>query len=419
MLKIAFDRVDITPDDNGWIGFAAPGNPQPERDPLYGRLFLLQSSEDTALIISLDYGGLYCSAHDLWRAELAEAMGIAVNQVILHCVHQHDAPFINIEAAEIMGANLDWTWFDTVKSNVKKAALGLKDKLQTVAEIGWSETRVYGYASNRRVPMEDGSIAVRFSRCIHPEVKNKPVGLIDPMLRTLGFYSEDGKLMAAWSFYATHPQVANEGKRFSADAPGEAMRLLEARMPKVMHSLFNGFFGNLTAGKYTSCDDLEGNIKKFGKILADAIELNSCSMERKKADSFSWKRECFEFPVRHFDMSVIDKPQTEISTVEAAMAAGERYGEKHGEEYALELLQINDAKMLFVNGELFIEYQLYAQSLIPDEKLAVVGNCGDSFYYIGTAEALKNPEGYEVKSFCRVMPDFENLSKAAVGKLLM
>ena len=101
------------------------------------------------------------------------------------------------------------------------------------------------------------------------------------------------------------------------------------------------------------------------------------------------------------------------------MAAGERYGEKHGEEYALELLQINDAKMLFVNGELFIEYQLYAQSLIPDEKLAVVGNCGDSFYYIGTAEALKNPEGYEVKSFCRVMPDFENLFKAAVGKLLM
>ena len=95
------------------------------------------------------------------------------------------------------------------------------------------------------------------------------------------------------------------------------------------------------------------------------------------------------------------------------------YGKLCGEEYAVELLTIGDARIIFVNGELFIEYQLFAQGLIPDEKLAVAGNCGDTFYYIGTAEALKDPAGYEVQSFCRVMPEFEDLFKNALRKLLL
>ena len=82
-------------------------------------------------------------------------------------------------------------------------------------------------------------------------------------------------------------------------------------------------------------------------------------------------------------------------------------------------MSLGDARILFLNGELFIEYQLFAQSLIADEKLAVVGNCGDTFYYIGTAEALSNPQGYEVRSFCRVMPEFEALFKKAVTELLV
>ena len=249
MLKIAFDTIDVTPENNGLIGFTAPENPQPARDSLFARLFLLQDEKNTSLIISLDYGGLYCSAHDFWRKELAEALNIPRNQVILHCLHQHDAPFVNIEAAKYLGVELDWGWFDVVKNNVKNAALALFDKLQIVSEIGWSETRVHGYASNRRVPMKDGSIAVRYSRCGSPEVKAKPVGLIDPMLRTLAFFGKDGSMLTAWSFYATHPQVANDGKRFSADAPGETLILLKERSPGVVNTLFNGCFGNLTAGK--------------------------------------------------------------------------------------------------------------------------------------------------------------------------
>ena len=416
MLKIAFDCIDVTPQYNGLIGFSVPEKKVPARDGLFARLFLLQDDEKSSLIISLDYGGLYCSAYDQWRKMLAEAVNIPENRVILHCMHQHDAPFVNIEATRYLDLELDWSWFDIVKENVKNAAVALFDKLQVVDEIGWSETRVHGYAANRRVRMDDGSIAVRYSRCHNQEVRNMPVGVIDPMLRTLGFYNDNGQLLAAWSFYASHPQVGNEGKRFSADAPGEAMMQLARRYPGVVNSFFNGCFGNITAGKYTSLTDMDGNIKHFGKIIADAVELNLQSMHKVKVESFSWERDVFEFPVRHFSDEELQKRH---KTVQAALRAGEDYGKLYGEDYAVELLTVGDVKIIFVNGELFIEYQLFAQGLIPDEKLAVVGNCGDTFYYIGTADALKDPAGYEVQSFCRVMPEFEELFENSLKKLLL
>jgi hypothetical protein len=100
------------------------------------------------------------------------------------------------------------------------------------------------------------------------------------------------------------------------------------------------------------------------------------------------------------------------------LIAGENYGKLHGEEFAIEMLTLGESRIIFVNGELFIEYQLMAQSMIPDEKLAIAGNCGDSFYYIGTAGALSNPAGYEVQGFCRVLPEFEELFRAGLRKLL-
>lgn len=415
MLKIACDTVNITPDNNGLIGFTTPEHPMEPRDPLFARLFLLRSDEMDSLIITLDYGGLYCSAHDLWRAELAAAMNVPANRVILHCMHQHDAPFVHIEAAELMNAAVDWQWFEKVRKTVKDAALLLPEKLQDVKELGWSEKRLHGYASNRRVPMSDGSIAVRFSRCGQMEVRNQPVGLIDPMLRTLGFYGNEGNLLAAWSFYATHPQVGNEGKRFSADAPGEAMRLLKERYPEVTLGFFNGCFGNVTAGKYSSPDDLEGNIKHFGRLIAEGVTQNLQAQERFAPEKILWQREVFEFPLRHFSREELAQRHP---TIQAALIAGENYGKLHGEEFAIEMLTLGESRIIFVNGELFIEYQLMAQSMIPDEKLAIAGNCGDSFYYIGTAGALSNPAGYEVQGFCRVLPEFEELFRAGLRKLL-
>jgi len=267
--------------------------------------------------------------------------------------------------------------------------------------------------------MADGTIAVRFSRCADPAVRNQPTGLIDPMLRTLGFYDETGELLASWSFYATHPQVANEGKRFSADAPGEAMRLLAQRRPGAVHSFFNGCFGDVTAGKYTSFSDLEGNLRRFGQLLADGIDRNLQAPEMFPPDAMSWQSESFPFPERVLSEAELAARARRNRLVAVVLQAAHEWGKTHPEFFTMRLLTLGKARALFCPGELFIAYQIYCQGLIPDEKLAVCGNCGDDFLYLGTAAALRDPAGYETTGFCRVKPEFEALFQEAARRLLL
>ena len=418
MLKIANAKVDVTPDDRGWIFFSRPSDPQPARDPLFARLFLLEDEGKSLLLISIDYGSISLSALDIWKSELAEILKTSPENIIIHALHQHDAPFINMEAAEIISPGEDMSWFGKIKETVNASAAKLTSSLREVAQIGWSETRVSGYASNRLVKMPDGLIHPRFSRCFEPELRDQPVGVIDPMLRTLGFFAPDGELLFAWSFYSTHPQVANEGKRYSADAPGEALRLLEERYPKVGNALFNGFFGNLSAGKYTSPTDVEGNITKFGKIIADAVDLNLQAMEKFPANGFTHTRKTFDYPLRRFTAEEIAS-RSEHKFTPPVLKASQEYNDKHGCGYAVDLIETGSVKLIFVDGELFVEYQLFAQSLIPDQKLAVVGNCGDNYLYIGTARAIEEKQGYEMQHCSRTLPEFEEIFKSTLAELLV
>lgn len=414
MLYLSMAKVPVTPDSRGIVGFLPAAEWMAPRDELYARLFLLGDGSGYALVAALDYGGLYLSVAAEWKKRLAAAAGVPENRVMIHCIHQHDAPFVNREAAAQISPGLDWGWLEDIIAKLERAAAELPSKLAPVSRIGWSESRLHGYASNRRVPMPDGSIAVRYSRCGDPAIRNMPAGIIDPMLRTLGFYGENDELLAAWSFYATHPQVANEGKRCSADAPGEAMRLLEERYPSALNAFFNGCFGNVTAGKYTAADDPEGNLLRFGALLAGGIERNLAGQEKTAAAAPVWRRAAFPFPARRFEDAEL---AARGPLIRAALKAGQQWAEEHPEEFTLDLLHIGPVRILFMGGELFIEYQLYCQGLIPDEKLALAGNCGGDFYYVGTAEALSNPQGYETSGFCRVKPEFEELFRRAVGEL--
>lgn len=420
MLKIAATKVDVTPGPNGLIGQLPVPDMQPPRDPLFARLFLVDDGSLRILAVSVDYCTICGEVQDEWTARLAAAVSIRPDKVMLHCEHIHDAPAITREMAKYMpDINWDWTWLDPIIGRLETAAASLPDKLTRVAKMGWAETRLSGYASNRRVVMPDGSIATRFSRCGEHEVRDRATGTIDPMLRTLGFYGQDNSLLAAWSFYATHPQVANQGYRYGADAPGEASRQLEERFPQAICGFFNGCLGNLTAGKFSAGYDLEWNISHFGTMLADGITRNLTAPEFFTSDKCAWETAEFPFPAHVFTDEELAARAEYADTIPPALKGAADYAAEHPEFFTFRLLTLGDAKIIFMEGELFVEYQLYLQSLIPNEKLGVVGLCGDNFYYIGTAEAVSDPNGYEMKSFCRVRPEFEELFKKTAKDLLI
>jgi hypothetical protein len=423
MLKISTFKVDCTPPENFPIGFGMDGSQATIRDPLYLRGLVLDNGESRALIASLDYCGLMNSAYDHLVAAFAQSIGAPQKQVVVHCVHQHDTPLLNFELADLLGGvpfPLEW-WTELVNDCAMAAKKSLID-LTEAASVGHAEQRLFGFASNRRILGEDGKVrAMRFSRSGDESLKSEPVGTIDPMLRTLAFRDFQGDLLCSMSFYATHPQVSNGRQMYSADAEGEALNRLESDRPDGLHLYFSGPFGNVTAGKYSSSTDLEGNVTHFGEKLATGILRNLGNMSWENAETFEWVSGGFPFPREDLDVETLkafvrdeDVPFGK-RIVKAAVLSSYMYGKNTS--YPVDLLKIGTNRLLFLSGEPFVEYQLYAQSLIPDEFIASVANCNDNFLYLPLAENFPE-EGYEVTSFRWCTPDFESRFKKHIASLL-
>ncbi len=93
-------------------------------------------------------------------------------------------------------------------------------------------------------------------------------------------------------------------------------------------------------------------------------------------------------------------------------------GARAGEKTDLACLSLGDARVLFMPGELFVEYQLEAQRLLPDRfvAMAAYGDYGPA--YIGT-EVSYAQGGYETQpnsSF--VAPAVEGVLTRAIAELL-
>lgn len=393
------------------------------RDPLFIRGYLLTSSEAACLVVTSDWCGLMNRAHRELTAACAAGAGIEPDRVIIHSSHQHDAPLFDFEIEELLGqGTFPRDFWQTLLASAENAAREARYRLAPVAEVGHAETRLWGYASSRDVVDGEGRfLGNRWSRTSEPEIAAAPVGVIDPMLRTLGFRDKGGRIIASWSFYASHPQVASGSGRWSADAPGEAMRIVEASLGTRDHAWLMGCAGNVTAGKYTSVTDLEGNLLKFGRRLADGILRNFSAMSWETAGSLSWRTASFPFPA-----AVELPPRLRAELAGPSVPASRKHiaaptlsaaVDPRNTTYVLSRLVLGDASILFFPGEPFVEYQLFAQSLEPDRFIASAGNCGDSFLYLPRAASFALG-GYEVQSFCWCTPDIEPRLEGAIRGVL-
>ena len=381
------------------------------RDALWLRGVIIADDTAAYVIAALDYCGLMNSAHDELTRAVAVAAGVAGDHVIVHCVHQHDAPIINFEIEPLVRREtFPRAWWREVLEGVACAVGSAREAMVEIARIGCAEVRLEGYASNRRILDDQGKIAfMRFSRTDLRELRELPTGVIDPMLRSVAFSDAAGSIVASLSFYATHPQVANNSRRFSADAPGEALRLLEKAAPGSFPCFITGAGGNVTAGKFTSYEDLEGNLRSFGALLAAGIGHNLDSMRWSACGNVALRASEFEFPAVDRDGEIDDEL---CATV--VRCCREYPGSRL---YRLKLLDFGCAKILFFPGEPFVEYQLLAQSLVPDAFMAVAGNCSDNFLYLPMAEHFAQG-GYEVTSYRWCTTAFEERFRDAIAGLI-
>jgi hypothetical protein len=86
-------------------------------DPLKALGVVLLGAGKPVVLCAVDWVGLRNEAFRTWRKALADAAHTVPENVSLHCVHPHNAPFADTEAEKLIAAagsakSLDLPFFD-------------------------------------------------------------------------------------------------------------------------------------------------------------------------------------------------------------------------------------------------------------------------------------------------------------------
>lgn len=395
-IRIATFQADVTPPLGAPLGFGYYGVAVEIVDRLSARGVVILSDQQPIVLCAVDWIGLKYSGHDEFRDALAKAAGTSRERVNVHCLHQHDAPGVDFAAEERAVAEGRDKTCDVVHSRAAIAATAkalteaVEKGPRNVTHVGVGKGRVEQVASNRRIIGPDGkSKAVRWSATKSAEIRAEPEGLIDPYVSLVSFWDGDQPL-ASITYYATHPQSYYGKGGVSCDFPGLARGLRDADLPNIAHIHFNGAAGNITAGKYNDGDPanrpvLAGRLAAGMKAASEAVR---------------------KVPVTAADLDY------RVETIVFPDAPGRLAGRKIG----LSAVRIGPAWIVHMPGELFVEYQLAAQDLRPDDTVCMAAYGDLAPGYIGTERAYLEG-GYEPKN-SNVTPAAEKVLLDAVRKLL-
>ncbi len=419
-LKIATFKVDVTPP----IGEPLAYVPNEKVDaPIYVSGVLLDDGATRVAWVSCVYIYMCGETYVAWCEAIAKSAGTPRENVFLHAVHQHDsmrvAPEYNPKDGEDGPLVITPEYCETSLNKVTAAiAEAVAGKWRQVGRLMTAETRVGGLAANRRLLDENGKFAAtRYSGKNPDRLRAWPVGKIDPLLRTVCFEDERGEKIAALHFYATHPMAAYLRKMVGPDVPGWAIRHTDANDGSDMLNVyFNGCGGDITFGKYNLTGDA-ASIELLGRRLADGMLNNLARLEERPLGRIAVKRVTFDVPFN---------PELKGADAYKGEPALER-------RYLLDTLdlwrQSTVARMSIGPGvhflsfelsEVFVDYQLYAQSLVPEHFLATAAYGNGVYWYIPTAAAFEEGGGYETgDNACIVSPEIDAVLRKAVRECLM
>ena len=424
MLQLATFQSDVTPPLGhplcaGWYPPA-----KGIADPLSALGLILVPDDQLPMVLcALDWAELSNGDYDRWRGELAGVVGTEAERVAVHCIHAHDTPWPDRDAQDILDSHgrpniiMAGDWAEKVRAQAAQAAGAAMINLQPCTDIAVGQAKVERIASNRRVMGSDGKVAgVRWTQCRDPQVRDAPEGIIDPMLKTIGFYQGETPL-AQLHYYAVHPTSEDGTGLVTPEFVGLARnrRREESGVP---HIYFTGCAGNVTAGKYN--DGIADNRELFTERIHRAmLEAEQCSA-RQPVERVRWTVEPVRLPPRE------DMDEENLLAQIASSASGAKVHSKAAlmltylrreRPIPITCLHLNDrVAVVHLPGEIFIEYQLHAQESRPDAFVAVAGYGDLGTGYITLASSFAEG-GYEpVDAF--VSGRSEKIVRATIEKVL-
>jgi hypothetical protein len=424
-LRVAPFRFDVTPPFGhplcgGWIRPVVD-----HEDELEAIGFVLHGAGKPIVICAVDWTGILNEAHIQWRTALAEAAGTTPDRVALQCVHQHDAPFVCLHAERLCAEQgdglriVDVAFFNQCLDRARAAVKAAVPR--RITHIAHGRGRVEKVAGNRRVALgPDGKVrAMRGSSCKDAELIALPDGLIDPMLRTVAFYDGSEKIVSC-HYYATHPMSHYGQGHVSSDFVGLARKQRQKEEPGCTHLYFTGGAGNIAAGKYNDGSP-EARVQLTQRIY-DGIVASEKSLTPAPINAVSWKTHEIVpvvnpvFTEESQRAMLENKKNVPANRIRPAMRIAWIQRIAARTPIVLSALHVNDATLLHLPAECFVEYQLRAQQLAPSRFVATAAYGDGGPWYIPIKEEYPKG-GYEV-SVANCADSVDDMLIRGIGELL-
>ncbi len=420
-------RFDVTPPVGhslcgGWIKPVVGVD-----DPLEAIGFVLLGAGAPIVVCVVDWTGILNEAHVAWRTALAEAAGTSPERVTVHCVHQHNAPFVCFDAERLVATQPDLPrvfdrdfhrrCLDAARTTVVAA---LKSP-RAVTQVAHGSARVEQVAANRRVARDaDGRVTkMRGSSCKDAALAALPEGTIDPWLRTVAFY-ERGRKIAACHYYATHPMSYYGDGMVSSDFCGLARKQRQRDDAECTHLYFTGCAGNVAAGKYNNGTP-ESRVALTGRIHRAMVAAEG-SLRPEPLARLAWRTELIlPSPNPALGLGALQElmergKDSLVGRIRPAFKLASIRRQERKLPLVLGALQLNETVLLHLPAEPFVEYQLRAQALRPGRPVVVAAYGDGGPWYIPTRAEFP-AGGYEVEhAFCDA--GAEDLLMGAITRLL-
>lgn len=433
-LKAAFGKVSITPPINGVYPdfFFIPSG---VLDDVYARIGVIQAADAPVLILAVDTLGFGVAEISALEDVIGKATGIPPTRILIASSHSHSAPILC--PVDLFGGFSPY--FDGLCDRVGELAKGLLSRMEPAA-LSFGKSSCDFNVNRRRITPEGTAVS-----------GPNPDGVVDKSVPILACHNADGSLIGLFFSYCCHPTILL-GPEISGDYPGQAQLALETRHRQSVALYLPGMFGNVRpnlseAGRFRKGTPLDA--MHCGSMLADAVDdvLKVC--KPLSVDTIRTRRLKRPLP--------LDKPPSRQTldeiAAQAVKSAQASEKEKAGRsayhagnqlamrqwvqqvrleqaehrvptevDYSFSRWDIGNIHWITFSGEFFLEYGLYAQSLLGADRTFTLGYTQGCQTYVPTAQALVEG-GYEPNAYKRwrqsaaFAPEVEEAVKAVIREL--
>ena len=392
--------------------------------------FVLLGQEPPIVVVAIDWCEIRNQSYDTWRSRLAKVAGTQPERVLISSLHQHDAPVIDSGAQDLLdqvglhNELYDRSFHEEVLTRAEHALSAAIEDAQPVTHVGYAQSVVSDVASNRRIV--DGSGNVSFSRGSSsgrdPIFKQAPEGLIDPMMRTISFWSQN-QCLVEYHAYATHPMSYYGRGEVTSDFVGLARKRL-ARLDRSIHPIYaSGCSGDVTAGKFN--DGSPEAREDLTRKIYEAMLANRKGVKKESAPE-TWGFRNLPLELTYSHAEPLQKEAMERVLQDGSMAIEKRILAAMGlaswhrvqvrkQPIDTPCVDLGIARMVLFPGESFVGYQHIAQEASGALPLLPVGYGECWTGYVPTDAAFK--DGFD-ESWLWVAPGAQERIERVLQDLL-